>query len=406
MLFAWQARLAESEATLAETLQARGKASLLEEEVELLKQKLAQPEADSKAFAELQEENKALQESLVSLQQSGGKAKHQSSLDEVNSLRFHLADAQPEVAKFSRDSEKERGGVQEYIAGLENKIADLERQLAEANTKSAELESLKAEGVVLHEEIAVLRSRLAGRSADTPLDTAGGDAEDQPLQREVGTKLWHLPFQHFSVSVLFDLGSFTWNTLPAHCAGLLASYLPYAVTVQLREHWARSQCPMFSCVPINFQCLMFFSCCAVLVKVETLENLLARAVAEKNSLAEVRTENVQLREQVKLLEERLRESDAEVLAQIQTYSAEVEAFQASLDKLKSEYEFSVAQVPVGEMSWDFWSGLLLHIDALMLADLLTQVGNILLANSVFQIAFIFAPTGFFVYSFSCIRLAV
>ena len=119
--------------------------------------------------------------------------------------------------------------------------------------------------------------------------------------------------------------------------------------------------------------ILILCCC---VKVETLQSLLARAVAEKNVLLKVRSENVQLREQVALLEERIRESDAEIHAQLQAYTAEVEAFQASLDDLKSGNEFSVVQVPVGEMSWDFWSGLLLRIDALMLCDLLTQVRNI------------------------------
>lgn len=113
------------------------------------------------------------------------------------------------------------------------------------------------------------------------------------------------------------------------------------------------------------------------MKVESLQSLLARAVAEKNALTKVRSENVQLREQVELLEERIRVSDAEIYAQLQIYTAEVESFQASLDDLKSGNEFNVVQVPVGEMPWDFWSGLLLRIDALMLGDLLTQVGSTL-----------------------------
>jgi len=116
------------------------------------------------------------------------------------------------------------------------------------------------------------------------------------------------------------------------------------------------------------------------VKVDSLKAMLARAVAEKNALSKVRSENVQLREQVELLEERIRESDAEIQAQLQIYTAEVEAFQASLDDLKSGSEFSVAQVPIDEMPWDFWSGLLLRIDALMLGDLLIQVGITLMES--------------------------
>jgi myosin heavy subunit len=164
----WQARLAESEAKLRHTVRAREKAQLLEEEVDLLKQRLTQTEADCNAFVELKEENKALQESLVSLQQSGGKdllqAIYQSSLDEVNSL----ADAQAEIVKFSRGPGMGKTGLQEYIAGLENKIVDMEKQLAEANTNSAE---------------------LAGRSDNSSLSSAGGNTEDQSLHRQVRTKV-------------------------------------------------------------------------------------------------------------------------------------------------------------------------------------------------------------------------
>ena len=202
----WQARLAQSEAKLESTARAREKAQLLEEEVDLLKSRLAQTEADSKAFTKLKEENKALQESLNSLQQSGGKGiletKYQNSLDEVNSLRVHLADAQAEIAKFSKGPGRERAGLQEYIAGLENKIADMERQLAEANINSAELDSLKVEGMSLHEEAAALRIKLAGRSDNTLLSLAGGDTDDQSLHRQVRPKISAILSRLFSDATL------------------------------------------------------------------------------------------------------------------------------------------------------------------------------------------------------------
>jgi hypothetical protein len=65
----------------------------------------------------------------------------------------------------------------------------MEKQLAEANTNSAELESLKVEGVVLHEEAASLRIKLAGRSDNSSLSSAGGNTEDQSLHRQVRTKV-------------------------------------------------------------------------------------------------------------------------------------------------------------------------------------------------------------------------
>jgi hypothetical protein len=116
----WQALLAESEAKLRHTVRAREKAQLLEEEVDLLKQRLTQ--TDYKAFVELKEENKALQESLVSLQQSGGKdvlqAIYQSSLDEVNSL----SDAQAEIVKFSRDLDGGKQGYKSTLQGWKIKL--------------------------------------------------------------------------------------------------------------------------------------------------------------------------------------------------------------------------------------------------------------------------------------------
>lgn len=183
----WQARLAESEAKLKYTVQARERTQLLEEEVEALRQGLAQTEVDSQAFATLMEENRVMKESLTALKQAGGngllEAKYQSSLDEVNSLRVQLADAQAEITKFSRGTGRERAGLQEYIVGLEKKIADMEKQLAEANANSAELKSLEDESMALQEEAAALRAQLAGRS------DSSSSSEDQTLQRQVRSKL-------------------------------------------------------------------------------------------------------------------------------------------------------------------------------------------------------------------------
>lgn len=134
----------------------------------------------------------------------------------------------------------------------------------------------------------------------------------------------------------------------------------------------------------DLQCLIFLSC--DFVKVVSLKSLLARTVAEKNALLNVRSENIQLHEQVARLEERLRESDAEIQAQLRIYTAEVEDFQASLDGLKSENEFTVNQIPVDEMSWEIWSELLLRIDTLMLDDFLSQVRKI--SRKYYEVLFI------------------
>lgn len=109
------------------------------------------------------------------------------------------------------------------------------------------------------------------------------------------------------------------------------------------------------------------------MKVDSLKTMLAEAEAEKKTLITVQSENLQLRDQVLLLEKRLSESDEEIRSQLEVYLAEVESFQTTLEDLKAENETGIVQVPVSEMPWDFWSGLLLRIDALMLGELLTQV---------------------------------
>jgi len=110
-----------------------------------------------------------------------------------------------------------------------------------------------------------------------------------------------------------------------------------------------------------------------LLKVDSLQAAWAQANAEKTSMSKVQMENVELHKQVQLLEEQLRESDDEIHSQLRMYEAEVQAFQASLKGLKAEGQVGIAQIPVGDMPWDFWSGMMLHIEALMLDDLITQV---------------------------------
>ncbi len=110
-----------------------------------------------------------------------------------------------------------------------------------------------------------------------------------------------------------------------------------------------------------------------LLKVDSLQAAWAEANAEKTSMSKVQMENVELHKQVQLLEEQLRESDDEIHSQLRMYEAEVQAFQASLKGLKAEGQIGIAQILVGDMPWDFWSGMMLHIEALMLDDLITQV---------------------------------
>jgi starch synthase len=109
-----------------------------------------------------------------------------------------------------------------------------------------------------------------------------------------------------------------------------------------------------------------------LLKVDSLQTALAQAEAERTSMSKVHSENLDLRNQVQLLEQRLQDSDVEIRSQLRMYEEEVQAFQASLEGLKAEAQVGTMQIAVGEMPWDFWSSMMLQIEALMLDSLITQ----------------------------------
>eukprot|EP00250_Pteridium_aquilinum_P018087 c23933_g1_i1 orf=777-3914(-) len=111
-------------------------------------------------------------------------------------------------------------------------------------------------------------------------------------------------------------------------------------------------------------------------KVGELEVLLSRLEKENEVLQKVQSENEVLRNQIKLLEQRLVESDAEIMSQLEVYEAEVEAFQASLEQLKVEK--SSLDKKVDDMPWEFWSHVLLSIDGWLLEKkLLVSDGDVL-----------------------------
>jgi hypothetical protein len=47
-----------------------------------------------------------------------------------------------------------------------------------------------------------------------------------------------------------------------------------------------------------------------------------------------------------------------------------------LEGLKAEAQVGTMQIAVGEMPWDFWSSMMLRIEALMLDSLITQVKSL------------------------------
>ncbi|KAL4199042.1 hypothetical protein AMTRI_Chr03g142970 [Amborella trichopoda] len=96
-------------------------------------------------------------------------------------------------------------------------------------------------------------------------------------------------------------------------------------------------------------------------KVDNLEAYLDEAKAF-NSLSEQQL----LQQQVKMLEQRLLQSDQEIQSQVQLYQDSINEFQVTLRRLKDENKERQVEAPVVDMPWEFWSRLLLVIDGWLL----------------------------------------
>ncbi|GAQ78501.1 starch synthase [Klebsormidium nitens] len=112
---------------------------------------------------------------------------------------------------------------------------------------------------------------------------------------------------------------------------------------------------------------------ALAKQVRLLEASVKELEAEREIWAEAEQEKALLQQQVALLKEQLVQSDADMQAQVEMYKSEVEAFQEDMERLRVEglRGSEPKAVPVGEMPWEFWSDLLLRLDALMLDRHLT-----------------------------------
>lgn len=97
-------------------------------------------------------------------------------------------------------------------------------------------------------------------------------------------------------------------------------------------------------------------------KVERLEESLEDANIYKLSSEKLQQYNELMQQKIKLLDERLEKSDAEIHSYVQLYQDSVKEFQDTLDNLKEESKKKAAGKHV-DMPWEFWSRLLLMIDA-------------------------------------------
>ncbi|CAN4082076.1 unnamed protein product [Withania somnifera] len=99
-------------------------------------------------------------------------------------------------------------------------------------------------------------------------------------------------------------------------------------------------------------------------KVENLQTLLAQATKQADQAILVLQQNqeLQIKQKIKLLDERLQRSDKEIQSYVQLYQDTIKEFQDTLDNLKEETKRKSLDEPVNDMRREFWSRLLLMID--------------------------------------------
>lgn len=101
-------------------------------------------------------------------------------------------------------------------------------------------------------------------------------------------------------------------------------------------------------------------------KVNRLEESLEEANVYKLSSERLQHYNDLMQQKIKILDERLQKSDEEIHGYVQLYQDSVKEFQDTLNNLKEESKRRAEDEPVNDMPWEFWSQLLLMIDAWLL----------------------------------------
>ncbi|XXG61672.1 hypothetical protein AAC387_Pa05g0220 [Persea americana] len=101
-------------------------------------------------------------------------------------------------------------------------------------------------------------------------------------------------------------------------------------------------------------------------KIDRLEASLEEANTNKFSL-ECPQEFIELLQQkVELLEEHIQNSDEKIQSHVQMYQDSVNEFQGAINILKEESKKRAQDEPVEDLPWEFWSRLLLSLDAWLL----------------------------------------
>ncbi|CAI9087927.1 OLC1v1022130C1 [Oldenlandia corymbosa var. corymbosa] len=119
-------------------------------------------------------------------------------------------------------------------------------------------------------------------------------------------------------------------------------------------------------------------------KVDKLEQSLEEANVYKLSSERLQHFNDLMHQKLKILEERLQKSDEEIHGYVQLYQDSVKEFQDTLDNLKEESKKKAENEPVNDMPWEFWSQLLLMIDAWLLEKKISTDDGRLLRELVWK----------------------
>ncbi|XP_024531361.1 probable starch synthase 4, chloroplastic/amyloplastic isoform X1 [Selaginella moellendorffii] len=302
---------------LKDLQESRREKDSLRAEVEVLRTRLA----ESSAKIKLAEQEKLKNEMLQ---------------DEVQILQKKLKEKEDsqQQALTTKSSSIKGTKFEEEVESLKSSLADL-------RSKDELLKQLRTDKTELQDRLQSLESRLEENTVSLT-DLENAKAENDTLKENIRKLQMELQVAELSATEAFKLSEqkLSPTTTGSEAVGSTNDRL------LLENRMLQEQ-------------------------VKKLLVQLAQAESQKILLEHAQADKKALKEQVQLLQHRLLESDAEIRTQLQTYQAEVEGFQARLERLKSEKKSGILQVPAGEMPWDFWTGIHLRIDAWMLDKVIT-----------------------------------
>lgn len=305
---------------LEELEQVHSERDKLEGQVNVLQVQLAEADAKGKLASQEKAKIKLLEEELEALQAKLQKSSDAEvlmaelnagckKLSEENKILQARVDTLHPIEARSQRLKVENEALQEEMRSLQADLADV-------STKAKLITQLQTEKESLQVIISELESKLAIAESNA-LELANMKAERQIILEKLQKSERESPTIHMS---------------------------KYTV----RESVADNQ--------------------GLQEKVGELRAALDALQAENELLNQAQEENKFLQEQIKMLEQKLAKSDAEIRSQLDVYQAEVEAFQNILEQLKSEKGTMGLEDVADDMPWEFWSHLLLQIDGWMLEN--------------------------------------